>query len=93
MLGQTSRVCSARQNKENFHIHTCPQTLSFRGRATIAELEPFRFLSVGDTSPTQFECLSNHSQPPQDLWKSATIHDQTWQYVLVEDILSICCEF
>ena len=30
-----------------------------------------------DTSPTHFLYVSNHSQPPPDLWNGATAHDQT----------------
>jgi len=34
-----------------------------------------------DSSPTHFLCLSNHTQPPRDLWKGATVHDQTFPCV------------
>ena len=54
---------------------------SFRGRAMLAEPEPFRFLSVGDTSPTHFlmpfEPFATAPGPwkvCEDPWSDVSVH-------------------
>jgi len=65
----------------------------FRGTAQKrVELNMLDFFFCGDTkppsvfssnwqrrqpSPVHFWCLQTHSQPSQNLWKRATLHDQT----------------
>ena len=79
------------------YINACPQTLSFRCTAQqLVDLSPLYFYSWGhlkgpnifcsiwkwsDTSPTHFWRLSNHSQPPRDIWKCATVRYQTFTCV------------
>ena len=77
--------------KKNIHTNTCPQILRFLGTApTFALPQAFRFSSVGTLkNPSVFSwkckwrhftnaflCLSNHSQPPRDLWKGGIVHDE-----------------
>jgi hypothetical protein len=48
MLEQTSGVCSPQQNKENFPVNTCQQTVIFRGTAQhYVELKPADFYLWG----------------------------------------------
>jgi hypothetical protein len=48
MLGQTSGMSLAHQNKKNVPISVRSQTLMFRGTApTFTESQSFKFLSVG----------------------------------------------
>ena len=87
------RVACTKARDKNAHISVRPQTFIFRGTALkFARPRTFKLLSVTtlkppivisfnwkwrDTSPKRFWCLSNHSQPLQDLWKDAIGHDQT----------------
>jgi len=34
-----------------------------------------------DISPMYLWCPPNHSQPPEDFWKNATVHDETFPWV------------
>jgi hypothetical protein len=80
--------------RKRVSINVCRQTLGFRVTTpTYVHLQSFRFLPVATlknpgvfssnwkwrgTSRAHVWCLSNHSQPPRDLWKGATVCDQKW---------------
>jgi len=73
-------------------VKQCMAAKIFFTALTFVRTRSFRFLYVGifenprvcsaiwkwkDSPPTHFLCLWNNTQSPRDLWKGATVHDQT----------------
>jgi len=94
ILGQTSGT-SFPHRKQGRKLYECMSANSVRGiTPTLAGPEDFLCVERLENrsvfscswkcrpiSSTYFRCLSNNSHPPRNLWKGATVHDQTCPYV------------